>query len=130
MMNIKLIRSDLGVAAAYVDLPEYTDAMIWNRKQPFWKIYSVVSVDEVGGKILVDNGDAEPADEYAESVCTGWRDRRPEVLIAREMLAAGIALEDRELFRTGQIVGYDADGNYIPGPNWVEAVDDSEEGDE
>jgi hypothetical protein len=129
-MKIKLVRSDLGVAAAYVDRPEYASSITYIRKQAFWLPGSVVEVDDWGGKILVDNGDAEPADEAAEALCAGWRERRPDVLLAREMLAAGIDPEDREKFRRGEITGYDADGNYIKGPNWVDVDDDETEGDE
>ena len=129
-MKIKLVRSDLGVAAAFVDLPQYAECIVWQRKQPFWKCGSVVEVDTVGGTILVDNGDAEPADEESETLCDGWRERRPEVLVARDMLAAGIEMGDRELFRTGQILGYDADGNYIHGPNWVDEDDEESPEDE
>jgi hypothetical protein len=36
------------------------------------------------------------------------------------MLAKAIEPEDRERFKNGELLGYDEDGNDIPGPNWKE----------
>jgi hypothetical protein len=82
-------------------------------------------------QLLVGNGDAEPADEEAEAACPKWQINRADVLLSREMLAKAIDPEDRERFRAGEILGYDENGNDIPGPNWVELdEDDTEEDDE
>jgi hypothetical protein len=126
-MKIKLIRSDLNVAADFIDDPRViTDerGILW------WPINSVMEVDKVGGKLLVENGDAEPADEEALAVCAGWQYRRDEVLLSREMLAKCIDIEDRQRFRNGEILGYDENGNDIPGPNYVVQDDDDSDNDE
>ena len=129
-MKIRYVRSDNGVAAAF-DLPQYAEQIDRSSGKPFWKIGAVVEVDRRGCQLLVGNGDCEPADEEAEAACKGWRDRRDDVLLSREMLAKAIDPEDRERFRNGEMLGYDADGNDIPGPNWVEPEDDdTDEGDE
>ena len=126
-MKIKLIRSDLNVAAAYLDDPKViTD----ERGLKWWPLGAEMEVDNAGGKLLVENGDAEPACEEARSVCSGWEFRRDDVLLSREMLAKCIDLEDRQRFRNGEILGYDEDGNDIPGPNYVARDDDEEQEDE
>jgi len=124
-MKIKLIRSDLNVAADYVDDPQVIKderGLLW------WPLGAVMEVDRAGGKLLVENGDAEPADAEAEEVCAGWLLRRDDVLLSREMLAKCIDINDRQRFRNGEIVGYDDDGNDIPGPNYV--VRDEDDTDE
>ena len=108
-MQIKLIRSDLGVAAGVAD----SEDMIHRDGRRWWRCGAVIDVPQRACEILVGNGDAEPADDEAESACAGWRDKRATVLESREMLARGIEPEDREAFRRGEITGYDADGNPI-----------------
>ena len=127
-MKIKFVRSDNGVAAAY-DTPEYAEQIDRSSGQPFWKLGAVVSVERRGAQLLVGNGDCEPADEEAEQACKGWREKRPDVLLSREMLARAIDPEDRERFRNGEILGYDENGNDIPGPNWIEPDDEDTEED-
>lgn len=119
-MKIKLIRDDLNAAKDFEDDPRViTDA----RGLKWWPNGAIIDVDRTGAKLLVDNGDAEPADDEAEEVCTGWELRRDEVLLSREMLAKGIDIDDRQRFRDGEILGYDADGNDIPGPNYIARED-------
>jgi len=112
-MKIKLIRSDLNVAVAYVGDPQViTDerGLLW------WPLGAVMEVDKAGGKLLVQNGDAEPADAEAEEACVGWKNKRENVLISREMLAKAIEPSDRQRYRAGKLAGYDTQGNDIPGP--------------
>lgn len=126
-MKIKLIRADLNAAADYHDDPQvYTDS----RGLKWWPNGAVMEVDKAGGKLLVENGDAEPADDEARAVCAGWEYRRDEVLLSRDMLGKCIEPEDRQRFRNGEILGYDDDGNDIPGPNYVEPEADESEDEE
>lgn len=123
-MRIKLIRSDLNVAKDYEGDPQViTDA----RGLKWWPVGAIVDVESSGGKLLVENGDAEPDDDESRSVCAGWELRRDDVLLSREMLAKCIDPEDRQRFRNGEILGYDDDGNDIPGPNYIEPDDDFED---
>lgn len=128
-MKIKFVRSDNGVAAAF-DTPANADQIDRSSGQPYWKLGAVVEVDRRGAQLLVGNGDCEPADLEAEEACKGWTSRRADVLLSREMLARAIDPEDRERFRNGEILGYDENGNDIPGPNWVEPDDDDTEEDD
>ena len=128
-MKIRYIRSDNGVAAAY-DTPEHAELIDRTTGRPFWKLGAVVEVDRRGAQLLVGNGDCEPADDEAEAACGNWRANRASVLLSRDMLANAIDPEDRERYRNGEILGYDADGNDIPGPNWIdtsETEDDEED---
>jgi hypothetical protein len=125
-LKIKFIRSDNGVARAY-DIEQYADQIDRSSGHPHWKLGAIVDVDLRGAQLLVGNGDCEPADAEAEEACKGWKIKRKEVLLSREMLAKGIEPEDRERYRAGIILGYDADGNDIPGPNWTEPEEDESE---
>tara|TARA_R110000868_G_scaffold42190_2_gene143194 strand:- start:763 stop:1146 length:384 start_codon:yes stop_codon:yes gene_type:complete len=122
-MKIKYIRSDNEVAVSYHNDPQVVTC---ERGMKWWPIGAIVDVD-ASGKYLVDNGDAEPADDEMRALCAGWEFRRDEVLLSREMLAKCIDPEDRQRFRNGEILGYDDDGNDIPGPNYVCPDDDSED---
>lgn len=128
-MKIKYIRADNGVSVAF-DTPENADQIDRSSGRPHWKIGAVVDVDRRGAQLLVGNGDCEPADAEAEEACKGWTTSRADVLLSREMLAKAIEPEDRERFRKGEILGYDADGNDIPGPNWSEPDDEEQDEDD
>jgi hypothetical protein len=125
-MKIKLIRSDSGVAH-HIDRKAFAEHIIDIGGRPFWKPGTILDVEKRGAQLLVGNGDAEPADEEAEAACPKWRTNRADVLLSREMLAKAIEPEDRERFRNGEILGYDENGNDIPGPNWIEPDDDDTE---
>lgn len=128
-MRIRFVRSDLGVSAAFDN--EANAALIDRSSgRPLWKLGAVIDETEFATQVLVGNGDAEPADAEAESACPDWSKNRDDVILSRNMLAAGIDPEDRERFRNGEILGYDADGKDIPGPNWVEPDDDDTEEDD
>jgi hypothetical protein len=128
-MKIKLIRGDSGVAH-HIDRTAFADDIVTINGAPFWKSGTVLDVNRRGAQLLVGNGDAEPADAEAEDACSGWKTNRDTVLLAREMLAKAIDPEDRDRFRNGEILGYDADGNDIPGPHWKDNEgEDDDEGD-
>jgi len=118
-MMIRLIREDLLVASHVAD----ADGMTTRNGRRYWVAGTQIDVDKRSCQLLVGNGDAEPVDEESEACCVGWQNKRAEVLLSREMLAKGIEPEDRERFRNGEILGYDEDGNDIPGPNYCEEDD-------
>ena len=107
-MKIKLIRSDLNVAAAYVD---DTLVITDERGLLWWPLGAAMEVDKVGGKLLVENGDAEPADAEAEEVCKNWRVGREALLVSREMLAKCIDPSDRQKYRDGELDSEDEDSD-------------------
>lgn len=75
---------------------------------------------------LVRMGVAEAMDEE----CKLKADRTPEHCAAAgkayEKVSRGIASEDYEAFDRGEMVGYDADGNWIPGPNYEGETESSD----
>lgn len=68
---------------------------------------------------LCKTGQAAPADDEAAKAL-GWSEQQIESQrVEYQMNAMGINNKgDRDLFRAGVIVGYHADGQYKPGPNW------------
>jgi hypothetical protein len=86
-------------------------------------------LDDPNCWLIVKMGQAIPADEE----CREKVDMTPEQMEAAQKaakrLAAGIDPEDYVKFDTGQITGYNDDGSYKKGPNWVESsvTDEDEE---
>jgi len=76
---------------------------------------------------LVQMGVADPADEE----CRNAAGLNPEQLAtaqhAAKRLAAGIMPEDFARYDAGELIGYDAEGRDIPGPNAKPVTDDEEE---
>jgi hypothetical protein len=74
-------------------------------------------IDHPEAWLLVQLGYAEPADDE----CAAKANMTPERMrIAQEeceMRERGIHPDDRDAYRSGEMTGYDADGNPIPGPN-------------
>lgn len=122
-MKCKVIRDDLEVSP---NAPENVIAehavlrtVKRNRKDTqvlFWKQGAILEHPEAFW--LVRQGVALPADDE----CAAKSQRSPDEMAAAqkayERLSKGIHPEDFELFDGGVIVGYDADGNYLPGPNF------------
>jgi len=125
-MRIRLIRSDLNAPPG----TESTGLIKGPRGILTWKLGAILDVPKRACELLVGNGDAEPVCEEAKILCEKYAARRDEILLSREMLANAIEPEDRERFRNGEILGYDENGNDIPGPNWVELEDDDTEEDD
>lgn len=125
-MKIRLIRSDLNAPPG----TESPDLIKGPGGVLTWKLGAILDVPKRACELLVGNGDAEAACEESAALCEKYAHRRAEILLSREMLAKAIEPEDRERFRNGEILGYDADGNDIPGPNWSEPDDDDTEDDE
>jgi hypothetical protein len=112
-MRIRLIREDLNAPPGTVHegIEKRAGGVL------FWRVGTVIEVDRRAVQLLVGNGDAEPADDEAEAAVPNWRQGREKVLLAREMLARGIDPDDRERFKRGELLGYNADGSEILGPN-------------
>ena len=66
---------------------------------------------------LVRTGAAEPLDEECEVAADVTERQTHLAQRAARRAAAGIHPEDFEAFDAGMMVGYDGDGNHIPGPN-------------
>ena len=76
---------------------------------------------------IVLNGQAEPVDDECIARTEHALKNSAEMKVAAKELALGILPEDRPKFRAGEILGYNADGSYIPGPNWKPVTTEDEE---
>lgn len=121
-MKIEIIRDDIRVAEHITDDPQI---VVKNNKR-FWKCGAILEVPPRAVQLLVGNGDAKPHCKASQKMCSDYEAKLADRKLARDMLAAGIEPEDRERFRNGEILGYDADGNDIPGPNWKEDEEETE----
>ena len=125
-MKIRFIRSDLQVVTSTALPPD--DRMNERDGRYYWNLGAVYEVPKRGCELLVRNGDAEPADDEAEAVCAGWKRDRAKTLFRREALSKGIHPDDFGKFERGEMIGYDAEGNDVPGPNYID--EDEEEDDD
>lgn len=76
---------------------------------------------------LVQLGAAEPADDECLVGCQRTREQLAAAQRAYNRCRHGIHPDDFAAFDSGQIVGYDKKGNLVPGPNYVEPIDDTGE---
>lgn len=136
-MKIRLIRDDLGVPPGIVCEPggtveegQLSPNIVDGEKGRAWKLGTIFVVTPREAVLLVGNGDAEPADDEAETVCGNWKKNRDLVLESREMLAKGILPEDREAFRRGEILGYDTLGRKIYAPGFIPSETGDDDDDE
>lgn len=84
-------------------------------------------IEDPQAYMLVRMGVAEPADAECEAAHGLTADQLAEARRVYPRTEAGIAPEDFELWDAGVIVGYNPDGSYKPGPNWVEPDEDDDE---
>lgn len=76
--------------------------------------------------MLVRMGIAEPVDEECRLAAGMTVDQMVAAQRAQECVRRGIAPEDYEAFEAGKMVGYDENGDWIPGPNYIAGDDDKE----
>jgi hypothetical protein len=78
---------------------------------------------------IVQMGQAEPADDECREKAGMNAEQMEAAQKAAKRLAAGIDSEDYTKFDAGEILGYNADGSFKPGPNRKEpaAADEDEE---
>jgi hypothetical protein len=124
-MLLQIIRSDIGVAK-HVEFD--ATRMTRGPKGVYWLSGAVFDCDSVRGcELLVGNGDCIPACDESRRICVGWESKLEQRKIHREMLARCIEPEDRERYLRGEILGYDQNGDDIPGPNWIPQDDEESE---
>ena len=116
------------MAKTVIDLP-ITPGTIDDRiredddGREYWPAGTVL--DDPRAYLLVGCGVAEPAD--AECVARANKTSQEMASAQRkyEMFAKGIQEEDYQRYLDGELIGYDAEGKDIPGPNYID--DDDEE---
>ena len=78
---------------------------------------------------LVLQGIAEAADDDCRLWSMQTDEQRAATARASKRLLAGIHPDDFAAFDAGEMIGYDAAGNIVPGPNAKPKTDDDEEDD-
>lgn len=133
-MQCKLVR-ELEVAPGVMP-PEFVTANAVARMRKrnmrmrpvlFWKVGTVFDLPD--SFLLVRNGCALPLDDECRERCEMTDEEIAAAQQTYERTEKGIHPEDFNLYDNGIITGYDAAGNYIPGPNWhllEEASDEAE----
>jgi len=76
---------------------------------------------------LVQMGVAEPADEECTLRACMTSAEMKAAQRQQDMVGKGIHPDDYQRYLDGEIIGYDEDGNDLPGPNWQEEDDDDGE---
>lgn len=68
--------------------------------------------------MLVRMGMAKPADDECRIRCGMTDTQIAAAALAQEKVSKGIHPDDYDRYDSGEILGYNPDGSYIPGPNW------------
>jgi len=76
---------------------------------------------------LVQMGVAIPADPECTLAANRTTEQMKTAQIHQEMLSKGIQVQDYQRYLDGEILGYDVEGDDIPGPNWPEDEEDSDD---
>ena len=122
-MKIEIIRDDIKVSAAVA-----FDASSMNKRNgsTYWNRGSIIECNARECQLLVGNGDCIPACDESRELCKDWQEKLEVRKVHREMLARCIQPEDRQRYLRGEILGYDENGDDIPGPNYVSQNEDDE----
>ena len=73
---------------------------------------------------LVQMGVAEPADDECTLKACMTTEQMKAAQVKQELVSKGILPDDYQRYLDGEILGYDEDGNDIPGTNYIEETDD------
>lgn len=76
---------------------------------------------------LVQHGVAEPIDDECREFAGMTREQITAAQKAYVKVSKGIHPDDYAAFDAGQMVGYDGDGEWIPGPNYVPTEEEDDE---
>lgn len=75
---------------------------------------------------LVQMGVAVPADDECRKKADRTPDQMEAAQVAYERLSRGIHPEDFEAYDAGLMIGYDENGDWIPGPKYVPPEDEED----
>ena len=111
-----------------VGFADYDSPEAWHQPGVVWDAATAATPAERDQVLFfVRIGACEPADEECEKAHGLSPRQLAEAQLAYRATAAGIWPEDFDLFRQGVIAGYDLDGNYLPGPNAEEPVEETDD---
>jgi hypothetical protein len=91
----------------------------------YWPVGTVE--DHPKAYMLVRMGVAEPDDDECRLAAAMTSTEMKTAQRQHELVSKGIQPDDYQRYLDGEIVGYDEDGNDIPGPNYVEPEQEDDE---
>jgi hypothetical protein len=119
-LKAKLINETRAAASAGND-----DRLIEREGKKYFPADTII--DDPRAYRLVQMGVAVPADPEC-TVAAGMTSQQMEAAQRQqELLAKGIEQDDYQRYLDGEILGYDEDGNDIPGPNYKDPNGEDEE---
>lgn len=93
--------------------------------QYYWPVGTIE--DHPKAYMLVRMGVAEPADDECRLRAAMSTDDMKHAQRQQELVSKGIEPDDYQRYLDGEILGYDEDGNDIPGPNYKEPENGDED---
>lgn len=125
-MLAQIIRDDIEVAPGFCDAEHLQEKITWRdvvrndvlESVPFWKKGTILDFPDCFW--LVRQGCAIPADEACRLRAGMSPEKMAAAQYAHERLTRGIEPDDFDKYDKGQILGYNPDGSYIPGPNFAD----------
>ena len=129
-MKAKLLRPLEGRDPSTVTGVEFPTPpeLIERNGKPRWIWPPGTVIDHWQAYRLVQQGVAMPEDDDCRRAANRTPVEMEAAQHAYERLSRGIHPEDYDKYDRGEILGYNADGSYVPGPN-SETLDD-DDGDE
>ena len=125
-MLAQIIRDDIEVAPGFCDAEHLQDKI--TRREvvrndmpesvPFWIKGAILDFPDCFW--LVRHGCAIPADEACRVRAGMSPEKMAAAQYAYDRLTHGIEPDDFEKYDKGQILGYNPDGSYKPGPNFAD----------
>lgn len=124
-IKAKIIRDDIEVSLDSVPVDsELRQAIVFRevlrngrmQKVPFWQLGTIIQHPMCFR--LVQMGVAVPADEGCAQMAGMSSQQQVKAQHAAERLSKGIHPDDFAAYDAGVMVGYDDQGEYIPGPNY------------
>lgn len=116
-MKVKLV-VESRVAPGAPDDPQ----MVEKDGKRWWPVGSII--EDPRAYKLVALGVAEPADEECAQRVAMTPAQMKEAQRRQAMFSKGIQPEDYDRYESGEILGYDENGEDIPGPNYQEDEDE------
>ena len=131
-MKAKFIRDDIEIGKREVSPGDVHIVEIYRNhsleKVPCWKVGAIY--DAPNAFRYVQMGVCEAVDDECEKRANMTPDKMAAAIYAYERMNRGIHHTDFKRYDKGEMVGYNADGSDIPGPNAVTFDDVDEDEDE
>jgi len=84
-------------------------------------------IDHPDAYMLVKMGTAKPADAECTAAAGMTSEQQAVAQRMQVLVAKGIHPDDYQAYFDGQMIGYDANGDWLPGPNYTDQYDDEDD---